>query len=94
MNILLGYEPYRGFEIYVFPSTGKDILGVSEDRYQGWAKRTSDGKHMDGSNANRTIAEAEEEMKYMIDAVLNQEERKAAGLSLSEPTPSAFFGFK
>lgn len=94
MNRILGYEPYEGFEIHVFPhGEGKDFFGFSCKNYRGWAKRASDGKCMDGSVVH-SWEEAVDEMKEMINAIIAEEERKASGLPIGDPAPSTFFGFK
>ena len=73
MNRLLGYEPYRGFEIHTFPATGKDIIGRHFNGRRGWAKRHKDSKTLEGGAVHRTIPEAEDEMKSIIDIFLKNE---------------------
>ena len=95
MNILLGYEPYRGFRIYCFSEDGKtDMWGYEMTMYKGWAKREKDGKCFNGSAYWKTIADCEDDMKGAIDAILHEEDCKATGRPICNPAPSVFFGFK
>ena len=92
MNILLGYEPYKGFEIHALPRKSTDCFGRPFNGYLGWAKRTSDGKCFDGGAVHRTISAAEDEMKSCVDVLLDREERLAGDTSNDEAAASIFFG--
>lgn len=94
MNILLGYEPYNGFEIYAFSETGTDFIGRKFNGFRGWAKRTSDGKCVNGGAVHETISGAEDEMKTIVDILLTAEERKSEGKTMGVVAPATLFGFK
>ena len=91
MNRELGYEPYEGFEIYAFPAKGKDIIDRPFDGYRGWAKRPSDGKTLNGGTVHRTIPDAEDEMRSLIDAVLTFERKEGKGDVSSNTTHIRIF---
>lgn len=80
MNIMLGYEPFKGFEIYSFRKTRTGIDGRDFNYYVGWAKRESDSKCIDGT-AYRTIAECERDMKSRVNGFLRMESEKQGARS-------------
>lgn len=73
MDRTLGYEPYMGFKIYAFSKSGTDHFGRGYSGFVGWAKRESDGKVLEGVWPYRTLAEAEDDMKGLIDAIITKE---------------------
>ena len=93
MNRLLGYEPYKDFQIYAFSREGKDFFGRTFEGYRGWAKRLSDGKCFNGTVCP-TIKDAEDEMKTLIDILLTAEENHAKGIVNNGVPVAAFIGFK